>query len=123
MAATVLIVEDDEITRSLTQRFLKQYGFEVLVATDGDSAVAASKSCPDVILMDLGLPGLDGFEATRRLKADAVTGRIPVIALTASAGSDEVIKALEVGFDDYITKPVSVPRLISKIESVLGTIE
>ncbi len=104
----------------LTRR-LEKRGYEVVIAVDGESGLALAGSvAPDLILMDMSLPILDGWEVTRRLKADASTRHIPIIALTAHAMSSDRDKALEAGCDDYDTKPVELPRLLAKIEALLS---
>jgi two-component system cell cycle response regulator DivK len=116
----ILLVEDNEMNRDMLSRRLADRGYLVVLAMDGQSGVDMTKSLsPDLILMDMSLPVLDGWEATRRLKADAVTKSIPVIALTAHAMSSDREKALEAGCDDYDTKPVEMPRLMEKIEALL----
>src|SRR5687768_13054021 len=116
----ILLVEDNEMNRDMLSRRLIRRGYEVLLALDGQSGIAmAQREAPDLILMDMSLPVLDGWEATRRLKADAATQCIPVIALTAHAMSSDRDKALEAGCDDYDTKPIELPRLLEKIESLL----
>ncbi len=120
----ILLVEDNEMNRDMLSRRLDRKGFQVVIAVDGQSGVEMAQSeTPDLILMDMSLPILDGWEATRRLKADAATQRIPVIALTAHAMSSDREKALEAGCDDYDTKPVELPRLLSKIEALLAGVE
>ncbi len=115
----VLLVEDNEMNRDMLSRRLKRKGFEVVMATDGQAGVEmASTANPDLILMDLSLPVMDGWEATRRIKADAATQRIPVIALTAHAMEADRMNALEAGCDDYATKPVDFPGLLIKIEKL-----
>jgi CheY-like chemotaxis protein len=118
----ILLVEDNELNRDMLSRRLLRKGYDVLTAKDGaeGAAIAASEK-PDLILMDMSLPVLDGWEATRRLKAVPETRSIPVIALTAHAMSDDKQKALQVGCDDYDTKPIELPRLLEKIERLLGT--
>ena len=117
----VLLVEDNEMNRDMLSRRLVRRGFEVVVATDGEQGVsAAAQERPDIILMDMSLPVLDGWEATRRLKAADATRSIPVIALTAHAMSGDRDKALEAGCDDYDTKPIELPRLLDKIGRLLG---
>lgn len=117
----ILLVEDNEMNRDMLSRRLERKGYAVIMAFDGEQGVNMAKSeCPDIILMDLSLPVLDGWEATRRLKADAETGRIPVIALTAHAVSGDKEKALDAGCDDYDSKPIEFPRLLGKIESLLN---
>jgi CheY-like chemotaxis protein len=116
----ILIVEDNEMNRDMLSRRLVRKGYAVVIAVDGEDGIAkAHASAPDLILMDMSLPELDGWEATRRLKADAVTQHIPVIALTAHAMSSDRDKALEAGCDDYDTKPIDLPRLLGKIETLL----
>src|SRR5215217_4249873 len=116
----VLLVEDNEENRDGLSRHLRRKGFEVLVAVDGQQGVEAARSgAPDLILMDMSLPVLDGWEATRRLKAAAQTRHIPVIALTAHAMAGDREKAVAAGCDDYDTKPVELERLLAKIERLL----
>ena len=117
----LLLVEDNEEGREGLSRYLRRRGFEVLLAMDGRQALEAAQSHrPDLILMDMSLPILDGWEATRRLKAGEATRPIPVIALTAHAMAGDREKALEAGCDDYEIKPVELPRLLAKIEALLG---
>lgn len=119
--AKVLLVEDNEMNRDMLSRRLIRRGFDVVVAVDGAQGVsAATEQRPDIILMDMSLPVLDGWEATRRLKAADATRAIPVIALTAHAMSGDRDKALEAGCDDYDTKPIELPRLLEKIGRLLG---
>jgi CheY-like chemotaxis protein len=119
--AKILIVEDNEMNRDMLSRRLARRGYEIAVAVDGEAGIAAAKAeNPDLILMDMSLPVLDGWEATRRLKAAADTGAIPVIGLTAHAMADDRDKVLRAGCDDYDTKPVELPRLLQKIETLLG---
>jgi CheY-like chemotaxis protein len=119
--AKILLVEDNEVNRDMLSRRLERKGFEVVLAVDGQSGVEmAQTEAPDLVLMDMSLPVLDGWEATRRLKADAATQRIPVIALTAHAMSGDRDKALEAGCEDYDTKPVEILRLLGKIDALLG---
>jgi two-component system cell cycle response regulator DivK len=116
----ILLVEDNEDNRDMLLRRLQRKGFEVAVAVDGEEARA--KACserPDLILMDMHLPVLDGWEATRRIKAAPETRSIPIIALTADAMSGDQEKALQAGCDDYDTKPIELPRLLEKIQTVL----
>ena len=116
----ILLVEDNEMNRDMLSRRLARKGYQVLAAVDGETGLSMAQSeTPDLILMDLSLPVMDGWEATRRLKADERTRRIPVIALTAHAMSDDREKALEAGCDDYDTKPVVLPRLLDKIQTLL----
>ena len=118
----ILLVEDNYRNRDMLSRRLVRRNYEVVLANDGESGIALAVSeAPDLILMDMSLPILDGWEATRRLKADAVTKHIPVIALTAHAMSSDRDKALEAGCDDYDTKPIELPRLLEKIEALLGS--
>ena len=117
----ILLVEDNEMNRDMLSRRLQRKGYEVVLAVDGQSGVEmAQANAPDLVLMDMSLPVLDGWEATRRLKADATTQRIPIIALTAHAMSSDRERALEAGCDDYDTKPVELPRLLGKIEALLS---
>jgi two-component system cell cycle response regulator DivK len=117
----ILLVEDNEMNRDMLSRRLRRNGYVVAMAMDGQSALEMSQSeAPDLILMDIGLPVLDGWEATRRLKADLATRHIPVIALTAHAMSSDREKAFEAGCDDYETKPIELPRLLAKIEGLLN---
>jgi CheY-like chemotaxis protein len=120
MAGRILLVEDNEMNRDMLSRRLVRRGFEVLVAVDGAQGVAlARERRPDLILMDINLPVMDGLAATRELKADPVTRPIPIIALTASAMIGDREKCFEAGCDDYDTKPVELPRLLAKIEAKL----
>ena len=117
----ILLVEDNEMNRDMLSRRLERKGYEVVLALDGQSGVEMAQSqAPDLVLMDMSLPVLDGWEATRRLKADAATQHIPVIALTAHAMSSDREKAIEAGCDDYDTKPVELPRLLGKIAALLS---
>ena len=117
----ILLVEDNEMNRDMLSRRLQRKGFEVVLAIDGPGGVKmAQTQAPDLVLMDMSLPALDGWEATRRLKADAATQHIPIIALTAHAMSSDREKALEAGCDDYDTKPVEFARLLGKIEALLS---
>jgi CheY-like chemotaxis protein len=119
--ARILLVEDNEMNRDMLSRRLERKGYEVILAIDGGQGVEmAHTQAPDLILMDLSLPVLDGWEATRQLKADEQTRRIPIIALTAHAMAGDQDKAREAGCDDYDTKPVDLPRLIGKIEALLS---
>ena len=116
----ILLVEDNEMNRDMLSRRLQRKGYQVVLALDGQSGVEMTYTqVPDLVLMDMSLPVLDGWEATRRLKADAAVRHIPVIALTAHAMSSDREKALEAGCDDYDTKPVELPRLLAKIEALL----
>jgi CheY-like chemotaxis protein len=117
----ILLVEDNEMNRDMLSRRLERKGYLVVVAVDGQSGVELAQSeAPDLVLMDMSLPVLDGWEATRRLKASAATRHIPVIALTAHAMSSDREKALEAGCDDYDTKPIELPRLLGKIDALLS---
>jgi two-component system, cell cycle response regulator DivK len=121
MQAKILLIEDNEMNRDMLSRRLTRKGYEVLIAVDGGQGIAMARSeAPDLILMDMSLPITDGWEATRQLKAAPETRRIPVIALTAHAMTSDRDKAIEAGCDDYDTKPVELPRLLGKIESLLG---
>ncbi len=118
----LLYVEDNEMNRDMLSRRLQRRGFEVLIASNGEQGVAmAAAEKPDLILMDMSLPVLDGWQATRRLKAAPDTRRIPIIGLTAHAMATDRDKCLEAGCDDYDTKPVELGRLLEKIERLLGT--
>jgi CheY-like chemotaxis protein len=117
----LLLVEDNEMNRDMLTRRLERKGYQVLVAMDGEQSVAKARSeSPDLILMDMSLPVIDGWEATRRLKAEPGTRGIPVIALTAHAMAGDREKALAAGCDDFDTKPIDLQRLLGKIESLLG---
>ncbi|HED18687.1 MAG TPA: response regulator [Gammaproteobacteria bacterium] len=117
----ILLVEDNEMNRDMLSRRLERKGFEVVIAVDGQAGVdMAASTNPDIILMDLSLPVIDGWEATRRIKADTATRAIPVIALTAHAMTGDEQKAREAGCDDYDTKPVNFKRLLEKIGNFLG---
>ena len=117
----ILLVEDNEMNRDMLSRRLVRNGFEIAVAIDGGQGVAmAASEKPDLILMDLSLPVIDGWEATRRIKANPATQSIPVIALTAHAMADDKEKALEAGCDDFDTKPVELPRLLAKIQALIS---
>jgi two-component system, cell cycle response regulator DivK len=117
----VLFVEDSEMNRDMLSRRLARKEYEVLVAVDGKEGVEMAGSvAPDLILMDMSLPVMDGWEATRQLKASPETKAIPIIALTAHAMSGDREKAIEAGCDDYDTKPIELPRLLAKMEALLG---
>jgi CheY-like chemotaxis protein len=119
--AKILLVEDNEMNRDMLSRRLIKKGYEVVMALDGEQALEMARAeALDLILMDISLPGLDGWEATRRLKAMPETRTIPIIALTAHAMAGDREKCLEAGCDDYDTKPVEFPRLLGKIEGFLG---
>ncbi len=120
--AKLLLVEDNEESRDGLSRHLRRKGYEVLLALDGRQGVEMARvETPDLILMDMSLPVLDGWEATRQLKTAPETGGIPVIALTAHAMAGDREKALEAGCDDYDTKPVEFGRLLAKIQGLLET--
>ena len=119
----VLLVEDNEMNRDMLSRRLSRKGFEVTVALDGAEALqAALAEVPALILMDMSLPVMDGWEATRRIKAEAATAAIPVIGLTAHAMDGDREKCLAAGCDDYDTKPVDLPRLLEKMHAQLSRI-
>jgi CheY-like chemotaxis protein len=119
--ATILLVEDNEMNRDMLSRRLMRRGYEVTLAEDGAQGLDLARAqMPDLILMDMSLPTIDGWEATRRLKAAPETQRIPIIALTAHAMVEDMIKATEAGCDDYDTKPVDLARLLGKIETLLA---
>jgi CheY-like chemotaxis protein len=121
MMPKILLVEDNEMNRDMLSRRLVRGGYEVIIAEDGARGVAmATSDRPDLILMDMSLPGIDGWEATRRIKAAPELRKIPVIALTAHAMATDRDKALEAGCDDYDTKPIELQRLLSKIETLLA---
>jgi CheY-like chemotaxis protein len=118
--AKILLVEDNEMNLDMLSRRLARQGFDVVSAQDGAAGVAkANAEKPELILMDMSLPVVDGWEATRRLKADPATRAIPVIALTAHAMAEDREKALAAGCDDYDTKPIELPRLLEKIKKLL----
>ncbi len=117
----ILLVEDNEMNRDMLSRRLTRNGYEVVIAVDGQQgADMAVSERPDLILMDMSLPVIDGWEATRRVKANDATRAIPVIALTAHAMAGDREKAMEVGCEDYDTKPVELSRLLGKIAALLG---
>lgn len=117
--ARILLVEDNEMNRDMLSRRLQRRGFEVALALDGSECIElARKTAPDLILMDMSLPVLTGWEAARQLKAAPETRRIPVIALTANAMAGDREKAIAAGCDDFDTKPVELPRLIDKIRAL-----
>jgi len=118
---TLLLVEDNEMNRDAIARLLERRGFTLVTAVDGEEGVRLCQEClPDLVLMDLGLPGIDGFEATRRIKANPATARIPVVALTARVLASDQEAALAAGCDDYDTKPADLARLVGKIKALLG---
>jgi CheY-like chemotaxis protein len=119
--ARILLVEDNEMNRDMLSRRLLRKGFEVVLAEDGALGVQrAGSEAPALILMDMSLPVIDGWEATRRIKADPATAAIPVIALTAHAMAEDRDKALAAGCDDYDTKPIDLDRLLDKINAWLS---
>ena len=119
--ATILLVEDNEANRDMLSRRLERRGYAVTIATDGrDGIEAARRGLPDLVIMDMNLPEIDGWQATRHLKSESVTRHIPIIALTAHAMSSDRQRALEAGCDDYDTKPVEMARLLTKIRGLLG---
>lgn len=118
--AKILLVEDNEMNRDMLSRRLARNGFEVVMAVNGQEGLdMAVRENPDLILMDMSLPVLDGWDATRQLKADPKTAGIPVIALTAHAMDSDRQKALEAGCDDFDTKPVELPRLLEKMRALI----
>ncbi|MDP6406621.1 MAG: response regulator [Alphaproteobacteria bacterium] len=122
MTAKILLVEDNEMNRDMLSRRLIRRGYEVVMAEDGQAGVELALSeAPDLILMDMSLPVMDGWDATRKIKSDTSIGTTPVIALTAHAMAEDREKALAAGCDDYDTKPVELPRLLEKMERLLGT--
>jgi two-component system cell cycle response regulator DivK len=124
MTVQILLVEDNEMNRDMLSRRLIRKGFDVLTALDGQQALdMAAQINPAVILMDMSLPVLDGWEATRRLKADPATQAIPVIGLTAHAMDGDREKCLQAGCDDYDTKPIDLPRLLEKIAAQLKRVD
>ena len=119
--ARILLVEDNEMNRDMLSRRLTRKGFEVLIAEDGQIGMDMTQNDhPDLVLMDMSLPVVDGWEATRRLKASEQTKHIPIIALTAHAMAGDREKTLEAGCDDYDTKPIELPRLLEKINALLN---
>jgi CheY-like chemotaxis protein len=117
----ILLVEDNEMNRDMLSRRLVRNGFEVIMAVDGEQGIVMAQSeRPDLILMDMSLPIVDGWEATRRVRASAASSAIPIIALTAHAMSGDREKAIEAGCDDYDTKPIEMPRLLEKINALLA---
>lgn len=119
--AKILLVEDNEMNRDMLSRRLTRKKYDVVMAIDGEQGVTMARSeNPDLILMDMSLPVLDGWEATRQLKASPETASIPIIALTAHAMAGDKNKALEAGCDDYDTKPIDLKRLLGKMKSLLG---
>ena len=118
--AKILLVEDNEMNRDMLSRRLQRRGYDVVMAVDGEQGISMARTeGPDIILMDISLPRIDGYEATRQIKADDDTAEIPIIALTAHAMAGDRGKALEAGCNDYDTKPVEFRRLLGKIEELL----
>jgi CheY-like chemotaxis protein len=118
---TVLLVEDNEMNRDMLSRRLRKKGYDVELAIDGPAALEAARSCnPDVVLMDLSLPIMDGWEVTRELRKSPATASLRIIALTAHAMEGDEAKAIEAGCDDYDTKPINFARLLEKIEQQLA---
>ncbi|MGB6002323.1 MAG: response regulator [Thermoanaerobaculia bacterium] len=116
----ILLIEDNEMNRDMLSRRLTRKGFEIAIAEDGERGVEMAQSeSPSLILMDISLPVMDGYEATRQIKANPATRSIPIIALTAHAMSGDREKCLEAGCDEYETKPVDLPRLLEKIEKLV----
>jgi CheY-like chemotaxis protein len=119
--STILLVEDNEMNRDMLSRRLERRGYTVILAVDGQEGVdRAAAEQPDLVIMDMSLPVLDGWEATKAMKAAATTSAIPVIALTAHAMAGDRERAIDTGCDDFDTKPVDFPRLLAKIEALLG---
>ena len=118
----ILLVEDNEMNREMLSRRLSRNGYEVETAVDGQKAVETAKDIlPDLILMDMSMPVMDGWEATKIIKGDAATQAIPIIGLTAHAMSGDREKAIEAGCDDYDSKPVDFPSLMEKIKALVGS--
>lgn len=118
---TILLVEDNELNRDMLSRRLSRKGFDVQFAFDGQEAVEKAKALmPDLVLMDIGLPVIDGYDATRAIKSDDATKAIPVIALTAHAMAEDRKRCLDAGCDDFDTKPIDLSRLLEKIQTLLG---
>ncbi len=119
--ARILLVEDNEMNRDMLSRRLSKKGFDVIIAVDGEEGIEKAKSeLPDLILMDMSLPKVDGWQATRILKAKQETQVIPIIALTAHAMAEDKDKAMEAGCDDFDTKPIEMDRLLGKISALLA---
>lgn len=117
----VLLVEDNEMNRDMLSRRLQRRGFEILIAVNGQEGISTAEAqLPDLILMDMSLPVIDGWDATRRLKSNPATAHIPILALTAHAMDGEREKALNAGCNDFDTKPVELERLLEKMEMLLG---
>ena len=121
--AKILSVEDKDMNRDMVLRRIIRRGYQIAMAIDGAQGIAAATTeSPDLILMDMSLPAVDGWEATRRLKAEPLTRAIPIIGLTAHAMAGDREKVIEAGCDDYDTKPVELPRLLQKIEALLARV-
>jgi len=117
----ILLVEDNEMNRDMLTRRLQRKGYEVVIAADGKEAVRKAQSqTPDLILMDIRLPVMDGWEATRRIKTVPETQSIPIIALTAHAMAGDMEKCMDAGCDDYDTKPIDLSRLLEKMQALLS---
>lgn len=118
--ARILLVEDDDLNRDMLSRRLQRRGHQVLLAADGMQAILMAESeTPDLVVLDMTLPVIDGWEAARRLKASPTTARVPLLALTAHAMAGDREKALDAGCDDYDTKPIDFPQLLRKVEALL----
>jgi two-component system, cell cycle response regulator DivK len=123
-APTIMVVDDNEPSRDALSRRLERRGYRILMAVDGQQAVATAQAeLPDLILMDLGLPGIDGWEATRQLKDGALTGQIPIIVLSAHAMTNDRDLALAAGANDFDTKPVRFEQLLGKIDTLLKGVD
>jgi two-component system, cell cycle response regulator DivK len=119
--AKLLLVEDNEMNRDMLVRRLEKRGYELVIAVDGLRGIELARAAnPDLILMDMSLPGLDGWQASRQLKSDNATSHIPIIALTAHAMAEDRDKAMAAGCDEYETKPVELTSLLAKIEALLA---
>ena len=117
----LLLIEDNELNRDMLSRRLQKRGYDVVTAVDGEAGISQARTeAPALILMDVSLPGIDGYEATRRLKAAPETSHIPIVALTGHVTSADRDKALAAGCNDFDTKPIELPRLLAKIEALLG---
>jgi two-component system cell cycle response regulator DivK len=124
LGATIMVVDDNEPSRDALSRRLERRGYRILTAVDGQQAVATGQAAlPELILMDLGLPGIDGWEATRQLKADSATRHIPIIVLSAHAMTNDRDLALAAGADDFDTKPVRFEQLLGKIDTLLKGVQ
>jgi len=119
--AKILLVEDNDLNRDMLSRRLARVGHDVSIAVDGREGLAKARGeRPEIILMDISLPEIDGWEATRQLRADLATASIPVIALTAHAMESDRVNSMSAGCDDYDTKPIELPRLLAKIDALLA---